>query len=71
MNITLTIYILTGKIYITGGFNGQECMNSAEMYDPELNQWFMIPPMRSRRSGVSCIGYHGCLYVIGKKIGYI
>ncbi|KAJ8940240.1 hypothetical protein NQ318_016696 [Aromia moschata] len=53
------------KIYITGGFNGQECMHSAELYDPEINQWSLISPMRSRRSGVSCIAYHGQVYVIG------
>lgn len=46
------------KIYITGGFNGQECMNSGEVYDPETNQWTNLTAMRSRRSGVSCIAYH-------------
>lgn len=40
-------------------------MHSAEVYDPEINQWTMITPMRSRRSGVSCIAYHGHVYVIG------
>lgn len=58
-------YYNLGKIYITGGFNGQECMHSAEVYDPEINQWSLISPMRSRRSGVSCIAYHGQVYVIG------
>lgn len=46
------------KIYITGGFNGQECMNSVEVYDPDVNQWTTLAAMRSRRSGVSCISYH-------------
>lgn len=40
-------------------------MHSAEVYDPETNQWTMINPMRSRRSGVSCISYHGHVFVIG------
>uniref|UniRef100_T1IUX1 Uncharacterized protein n=1 Tax=Strigamia maritima TaxID=126957 RepID=T1IUX1_STRMM len=52
------------KIYIMGGFNGQECMNTAEVYDPEVNQWTMIAPMRNRRSGVSCIAYHSNIYAI-------
>lgn len=56
---------LSDKIYITGGFNGQECMHSAEVYDPAVNQWSMINPMRSRRSGVSCIAYHDHIYVVG------
>lgn len=40
-------------------------MHSAEVYDPEINQWTIVNPMRSRRSGVSCIAYHGHVYVIG------
>lgn len=40
-------------------------MHSAEVYDPEINQWSLINPMRSRRSGVSCAAYHGHVYVIG------
>lgn len=40
-------------------------MHSAEVYDPVINQWSLISPMRSRRSGVSCIAYHGQVYVIG------
>lgn len=42
-------------------------MNSVEMYDLDTNQWSLITPMRSRRSGVSCITYHGCLYVVGES----
>lgn len=60
----LSLY-LTEKIYITGGFDGHDCINTAEVYDPNTNQWTMITAMRSRRSGVSCISYHGCVYVIG------
>ncbi|CAH0714340.1 unnamed protein product, partial [Brenthis ino] len=62
------IYVIGGfddKIYITGGFNGQECMNSVEVYDPDTNQWTNLAPMRSRRSGVSCIAYHNKIFVIG------
>lgn len=64
--MTFILYV-SDKIYITGGFNGQECMNTAEVYDPNFNQWTLITPMRSRRSGVSCIAYHGQIYVIGKS----
>lgn len=60
------IFHVADKIYITGGFDGHDCMNTAEVYDPNTNQWTMITAMRSRRSGVSCISYHGCVYVIGK-----
>ncbi|KAI8422354.1 hypothetical protein MSG28_006215 [Choristoneura fumiferana] len=36
----------------------EECMNSVEVFDPDTNQWTNLAPMRSRRSGVSCIAYH-------------
>lgn len=53
------------KIYVTGGFNGQECMNTVECYDPKTNVWTHVTPMQTSRSGVSCIAYHERLYVIG------
>ena len=52
-------------MYIVGGFNGQECMNSAEYYEPSANQWSLITPMRNRRSGVGLIAYHDYIYAIG------
>lgn len=65
-NITERLTInAADKIYITGGFNGQECMNTVECYDPNTNVWTLVTPMQTRRSGVSCIAYHECLYVIG------
>lgn len=48
-----------------GGFNGQECMNSAEYFDPSTNMWTNIPNMHARRSGVGCIAHNGLLYAIG------
>jgi kelch-like protein 10 len=52
------------RIYVCGGFNGQECMTSAEYFDPTINQWTMIAPMRHRRSGVSVIAYHQYIYAL-------
>ncbi|PNF16817.1 hypothetical protein B7P43_G17848 [Cryptotermes secundus] len=49
---------LNGKIYITGGFNDRIQVNSAEVYDPDVNKWTLI-------SSLSCISYHGCVYAIG------
>lgn len=33
-----------------GGFNGRTRLNSAERYDPVLNQWTLIAPMNMMRS---------------------
>jgi len=46
-------------------------MNTAETYNVETNEWTLIPAMQTRRSGVSCITYHNCLYVIGGFNGLV
>ena len=56
---------LKGRIYIAGGFNGQECLNSAESYDPVSNQWTMLTPMLYRRSGVGIIAYDNSVFAVG------
>lgn len=49
-----------------GGFNGHSCLSSAEIYDPEANEWELMQPMASRRSGVSCAAFGNSIYVLGK-----
>lgn len=44
-----------GFIYVVGGFNGAECLNTAERYDPGTDNWTFITSMQQRRSGVSVI----------------
>ncbi|KAH8009372.1 hypothetical protein HPB51_015695 [Rhipicephalus microplus] len=54
-----------GYVYVTGGFSGNECLSSAERYDPLPGQWTVISSMRFRRSGVGCIGFLDCVYAVG------
>lgn len=63
--------IIALQIYIVGGFNGQEVLSSAEVFDPDTKQWSFIRSMRSPRSGVSLIAYRDCLYALGGFNGYI
>jgi kelch-like protein 10 len=56
---------ILGKIYICGGFNGIECLDSVEFYDPSTNIWTLITPMLSRRSGIGTVSLNGFLYVVG------
>ncbi|XP_043088202.1 kelch-like protein 10 [Puntigrus tetrazona] len=53
------------QVYICGGFTGVECLMSAESFDPQTNQWSLIAPMRSRRSGVGVITYGNLIYAVG------
>ena len=52
-------------MYIAGGFDGERCLNTAEMYDPALDQWTVIPSMQSPRSGVAVISYQDAIYAVG------
>ena len=52
-------------MFIAGGFNGQECLNTAECFDPKTRQWTMIAPMRNRRSGIGVVAHDGCVYAVG------
>lgn len=49
-----------------GGFNGTECMNTAECYNPDTNQWTGIAPMRNRRSGIGIIAHRNQIFAIGE-----
>lgn len=53
------------RIYCAGGFNGQECLFTAEFYCPLNKIWTQVTPMRSRRSGVSIISTGGDVYAVG------
>lgn len=55
---------------MVGGFNGQEVMRSAEVFDTSTNQWSYIKPMLSPRSGVSLVAYKHALYALGGFNGY-
>ncbi|KAH7961466.1 hypothetical protein HPB52_009287 [Rhipicephalus sanguineus] len=59
-----------GYVYVTGGFSGNECLSSAERYDPTTDQWTAIASMRYRRSGVGCIGFRDCVYAMGGFNGH-
>jgi kelch-like protein 10 len=56
---------LNGKIYIVGGFDGDEVLSSAEVFDPDTNEWTFIHPMESPRSGLSLVAYNNFLHAIG------
>ena len=65
MNNVNLLFFETGKIYICGGFNGIECLNSTETYDPETNQWTLVSPMNNSRSGLGVIAYKRDVYALG------
>lgn len=49
---------------------GQVCLNKAEYFDPQMNEWRNIADMSCRRSGLASIGFQNCLYVMGGFDGH-
>lgn len=62
---------LRDKIYIVGGFNGQDVLRSAEVFDIKTNQWSYIHSMINPRTGVSLVAFRDCLYAFGGFNGTI
>lgn len=63
----LGIFILRlgGKIYALGGYNGRSRMSSGERYEPQRNQWEMIPSMHRQRSDASAAALQDKIYIVG------
>lgn len=57
-----------GYLYAIGGNNGTASLDTCERYDPHLNKWTPIEPMKKRRAGAGVAELHGCLYVVGKIV---
>lgn len=45
------VAVLNRLLYAVGGFDGTNRLNSAECYYPERNEWRMVTPMNTIRSG--------------------
>lgn len=56
--IGVGVAVLNRLLYAVGGFDGTNRLSSAECYYPERNEWRMITPMNTIRSGAG--GYGGC-----------
>ena len=54
-----------GFIYIVGGWDGNRRLRSAEMYDPILDKWTMLPEMQTPRASHDLAVINGCIIVVG------
>lgn len=48
-----------------GGFNGTQVLRSTEIYDPDHDQWTLVSPTLSPRSGHVLVSYKSVLLAIG------
>ncbi|XP_021916945.1 kelch-like protein 10, partial [Zootermopsis nevadensis] len=60
------------KIYVAGGIDDTDFLNTVEVYDPDTNRWTFVAPMLSERRWFACVPFHGYLYVLGgnNRISY-
>jgi len=63
--ILQSLWVQGGKIYALGGYNGRTRMSSGERYEPQRNQWEMIPSMHRQRSDASAATLHDKIYIVG------
>lgn len=56
---------LRNRIFVVGGFNGFDFLESAECYFAEFDQWFYLPAMMNFRSGAGCVAVDDAVYAIG------
>lgn len=55
----LGVCTLGGKIYAVGGTSTWSCVNSVEVYDPDLNEWTAAPSMKTNRRAAGVCVHNG------------
>ena len=48
-----------GRIYVMGGTDSWICLNTVEVYDPELKKWQYGPQLNVARRGAGCDVFNG------------
>lgn len=56
---------LNGKVYVFGRLLLDQALSSAECYNPETNQWTLIPRMEVARGAMGAITYKDQIFVMG------
>jgi len=56
---------LNGLIYVVGGGDGREWLNSAEVFDPKRNRWSTIASLKIKRWKCGLVSLGGFIYAIG------
>lgn len=57
---------LGNSIYVMGGYDGTNQLNTVERYDVETDTWSFAASMRHRRSALGVTAHHGRIYVLGR-----
>merc|ERR1712100_315392 len=56
---------IAGRLYVCGGFDGQDRLSSLERFDPMRECWESLPDMSTRRTGAATVALKDKVYVCG------
>ena len=59
---------ICGKILVVGGFNDMSFKNietSCELFDPDLNEWSLVPSPIIPRAACGIVSFKDCVYLFG------
>eukprot|EP00262_Sarcandra_glabra_P014040 TRINITY_DN4013_c0_g1_i2.p1 TRINITY_DN4013_c0_g1~~TRINITY_DN4013_c0_g1_i2.p1 ORF type:complete len:387 (-),score=67.89 TRINITY_DN4013_c0_g1_i2:23-1183(-) len=60
-----------GTVYVVGGYGADgESLSSAEVYNPDKDEWTLIESIRRPRWGCFACGFEGKLYVMGGRSSF-
>jgi len=60
-----TCEVMDGLIYVVGGGDGADWLSSAEVFDPEKNEWREIANLLTKRWKCGLVEHGGYLYAVG------
>ena len=64
------VAVVGSHVYVVGGRNGLQTLNTVDCFDPVTNSWLSVPPMCSYRHGVGVATLCGPLYAVGGHDGW-
>ena len=57
------------KVYVIGGYDGDQTLTSVEIFNPATNEWSFGPSLQIPRLDAKAIVYNGKIFVIGGDNG--
>ena len=64
---SLSAVALPDGVYILGGYDGENYLNSVEKYDLEKNVWVVVQPLNCQRCTMACVSSpdYSSIYALG------
>ena len=63
------VIVYNNKLFVFGGFDGSEILNTVEMYEPGMSKFIMMAPMKTARKKFACCRVGNLVYIVGGVVG--